>query len=217
MSHTERVLAVAFSPDSEYLATASGNDVWVWEAASGKQVDRRSHKATVIAVAFGVDGQYLATASGKDACVWEARSDKNVACIPHADQVSAVALSVDGQYLAAASGKNACVWEIKSRQKVRCVSHDDWVNTVAFSPDGRYLATGSADHTARVWEVSSGHEVARMLHGNGRKDSVISRDVRESSLGDVRAVAFSPAGQYLATASTDFTARVWEVSSGREV
>src|SRR5439155_707592 len=63
-----------------------------------------------------------------------------------------------------------------------------------------YLATGSEDHTARVWEVSSGREVARLPH-----------------VSSVNAAAFSPDGKYLATGSEDHTARVWEVSSGREV
>ena len=34
---------------------------------------------------------------------------------------------------------------------------------------------------------------------------------------DVHSVAFSPDGKYLATASLDNTARVWEATSGKEV
>jgi WD40 repeat protein len=58
------------------------------------------------------------------------------------------------------------------------------------------------DNTARVWEVTSGREVARMTHEDN---------------DDVQDVAFSPSGEYLATASWDNTVRLWEVSSGREV
>ena len=38
------------------------------------------------------------------------------------------------------------------------------VVAVVFSPDGRLVATASDDHTARVWEVSSGKQVATLGH-----------------------------------------------------
>ena len=78
--------------------------------------------------------------------------------------------------------------------------HENNVNAVAFSPGGDYLATTSTDDTARVWETTSGKEVARLRHQN-----------------NVNAVASSPDGKYLATASTDGTARVWDATSGKEV
>jgi WD40 repeat protein len=74
------------------------------------------------------------------------------------------------------------------------------VTAVAFSPDGRYVVSGSEDGTAWVWEVTSGHEVARLTHDDR-----------------VFAVAFSPDGHYVVSGSWDGTARVWEAASGHEV
>ena len=86
-------------------------------------------------------------------------------------------------------------------RSVARLTHDDWVVTaVAFSPDGRYVVSGSIDDTARVWEVTSGHEVARLTHDDW-----------------VSAVAFSPDGRFVVSGSIDNTARVWEAASGREV
>ena len=78
--------------------------------------------------------------------------------------------------------------------------YDNYVNASAFSPDGRYFATGSGDGTARVVDLSSGQEVARVQHG-----------------ASVNAIAFSPDGRYFVTGSDDGTARVVELSSGQEV
>ncbi len=44
------------------------------------------------------------------------------------------------------------------------MTHDYMVNSVAFSPDGKYVVSGSGDNTARVWEASTGKEIARMTH-----------------------------------------------------
>jgi len=42
------------------------------------------------------------------------------------------------------------------------VSHAHDIVDIVFSPDGRLLATTSKDNTARIWDVFSGKEVARL-------------------------------------------------------
>jgi WD40 repeat protein len=72
------------------------------------------------------------------------------------------------------------------------------VLAVAFSPDGAQLATGSYDEAARLWEASSGGELARMEHGS-----------------PVLAVTFSPDGVSLVTGSSYKTARLWTMNMGQ--
>ncbi len=38
------------------------------------------------------------------------------------------------------------------------VGHMGEVTSVAFSPDGKRIVTGSADQTARVWDVETGQQ-----------------------------------------------------------
>jgi WD40 repeat protein/serine/threonine protein kinase len=79
--------------------------------------------------------------------------------------------------------------------------HDHEVEHVAFSPDGRRIVTASKDHTARVWDASTGEAVTPPLrHGH-----IVSK------------AAFSPDDRRVVTASHDRTAQVWEVSSGQPV
>ena len=88
--------------------------------------------------------------------------------------------------------------------------HTDLVWTVTFSPDGHTLASESRDRTVCLWDVATGREVKRL----------------KGHEGPVRSVAFSPDGRFLTSGSGkdpsfheiwDYTVRVWDITSGREV
>ncbi|MGH3810866.1 MAG: NACHT and WD repeat domain-containing protein [Pseudonocardiaceae bacterium] len=121
--------------------------------------------------------------------------------------------------------------------------HDEIVAAVAWSPDGQRLATASSDRTARIWDPTSGSEIAA-LHGHTDRVWSVAWSPDKQRLatasGDrtvriwdpdsgseiavlhghndwVRGVAWSPDGQHLATASSDRTIRIWDSHSGSEI
>jgi len=79
--------------------------------------------------------------------------------------------------------------------------HDDKVWSVAFSPDGKYVVSGSDDNTARIWEVSTGKEVARISHDEG---------------GWVTSAYFSPDGRFVVSVG-GCVAEVWDATTGKEI
>jgi WD40 repeat protein len=91
------------------------------------------------------------------------------------------------------------LWCLRERKILP--GHNDTLPTVELSPNGRQLVTASADRTARLWDVSSGREVA-VLHGHEEA---------------ITFVAFSRDGLRVATSSADGTARLWDAETGREL
>jgi len=79
--------------------------------------------------------------------------------------------------------------------------HEKSVSRATFSPDGSRIVTASDDHTARVWDATSGLPIQTL---RGHEKAVAS-------------AAFSPDGSRIVTASDDNTARVWDATSGQSL
>jgi WD40 repeat protein len=137
-----------FSPDGKRIAAGTGNDVRVWEVASGREVLRLTgHTRRVWVAVFSPDGQQLAT-SGWDGKVkvWDAGKGREMHTLEGHDEtgVNHLAFSPDGKWLASAGhDKVARVWDVSTGKELAALRHpDSRIQHVAFSPDGKILATG---------------------------------------------------------------------------
>lgn len=79
--------------------------------------------------------------------------------------------------------------------------HDAGVTQAAFNRTGDRIVTASYDKTARIWDVSTGREIA-ILKGHE---------------GPVERAEFSPDGGRVITAARDDTARIWDADSGTQL
>ncbi len=201
------ICALAFSPDSQLLATnCDENAIKIWSVLRGIELRYLAeHDNSVTAIAFSPDGQFLASAS------WDntvkicpiAPGKPARALVGHSEAVKSVAFSPDGQLLASGSSdQTIMIWSADTGAATRSLKgHIGDVKSLAFSPDGRFLASGSWDHAVKIWSVATGL-LQRTLEGHA---------------GWVGCVAYSPDGQLVASASDDQTVKIWSVATGAEL
>lgn len=155
------------------------------------------------------------------------------------ERVTGFAWSPDGTALALGSFDG--VWLFKTDQWAesprRFAAFDSPVNALAYSPDGRLLATVSGP-TLRLWDVASETELTSIDASGPVAFSPDSSLIAATDGSDVRvfetttlterwrlpahrdvitALAFGPTGQVLASASTDTTARLWDMQLGEQI
>jgi hypothetical protein len=145
------------------------------------------------------------------------------------------------------AGNGAAVWELATgKLVVRLEGHEGGVRAVTWSSDGKLIASGGADHTMRLWDAATGKEQRKMegaampintvafspdgkVVAWGSEEGTIQllRLAREDgpvalpANGAVLALAFSPDGRTLATATRRVfqvkeAVRLWDVATAKE-
>jgi len=119
------------------------------------------------------------------------------------------------------------------------IDHGAAINSLVFSSDAERLLTGGDDGIARLWNTTTGLEIAQFDHGTAvysvdlssddtaavlggadRRASVWNLSTEErletlvGHLGEIRSVAFSPDGARVLTGSADRKTYLWTVEDG---
>ncbi len=222
--------AAELSPDGRLVLTSSGRGAVgrggypaLWDAATGRRLFvlvPAGEGADVggFSAAFSPDGRWAVTTHGvhwprpdRVVHLWDTATGREVADLRgHRAHVRSAAFSPDGRLVVTASADGtARVWEAGlGAEAERAAGRWPGVTLARLSPDGRRLVTADSGtgagqtFTARVWEVATGRELSRCEGGH---------------TGYLTALAFSPDGARVATASDDGTARVWEAATGKPV
>ncbi|MDZ8259960.1 serine/threonine-protein kinase [Nostoc sp. ChiQUE01b] len=214
--HSSSVLSVAISPDSNILASGSGDStIKLWNIATGEQIRtllleryaNKEHSNYVNSLAISPDSKTLASGSfDNNIRLWNLSTGEQIRTLSgylsgYSVAVFSVAFSPDGKTLASAnSNQKILLWNLETGEQIFILTeHSDAVLSVAFSPDGKTLASGSWDKTIKLWNLGTG-KLIRTLTGHSNY---------------VNSVAISPDSKTLASGSSDKTIKLWNLGTGK--
>ncbi|MSU21689.1 MAG: hypothetical protein EXS30_09875 [Pedosphaera sp.] len=201
------VLAIALSSDGKKLAVGHANQIWVYDVGQTNHSilgKLEAHRDVVQSLAWSPDGKWLASGGYRRILLWDAQGMKQSLEITNLiGRVTALDFTPDSTTLIAADGAETRsglvgVWAVgEIAPKATWTAHNDTVLDLKVSSDGKLLATASVDKLVKLWELSTGKEIARL----------------EGHSGHVLALAFKPDGSLLASGSADKEIKVWDIKT----
>jgi WD40 repeat protein len=201
----------ALSPDGEYAAFTVNGDIQLWKVDSGTLERTLSTDLSGVEwITFSPDGTSLLIGGHptQPSAVhqWDIKTDTKIRdFLGLRSETNVAVFSPDGRYVISGGDPGdarAILWDAKTGAQIR--TFRDFpvrygynnVQTFAFSPDSRHVLIGSANRTARMFDVETGLEVRRF----------------EDNKGYVVSVGFSPDGRKILIGSYQGGIYLWPTS-----
>ena len=201
--HTGRVWAVSFSPDGRHLASASSDEVLLWDLERGEAQSLCDGGISFTDVSFDPSGRYLAWSS-RDGLVTvrDLETSQSRSFQDQRQAALAIAFSGDGSLLASTGDDGRIVvrgtdgWNVQNTIETGATD----LISIAFDGTGKKLAAASLAGPVEIWALGTeagAHPVARV-------------PARMEKRWKVR---YSPDGSTIAVASWDGTVGFWDADT----
>lgn len=195
-----RIESMMLSPNGRWLAIAdSDGPVQVWDTSTGYLSFQVKHKALVKMVRMSSDSR-IAVSASVDGALWVWNLDTGRTRLDLTHQVRSVrcmAVSPDGRWLAIVSARDELMlWDIRSDNQGPVLDQGSF-RLLTFSRNSESVALVS-DAQLHVWDIATVTKTLSLPH---RNEYIV-------------AVDFSPDGNYVVTATHDWTLRLWNFEAG---
>jgi WD40 repeat protein len=212
----------AVSPSGAILATVDGEEIRLWELASGRELHRlKGQRFPIFALTFSPDGKVLASSGSQEVRLWDPETGAEIATLPWKRRQIGFPLlgfTSDSRTLIAGDTMDNKVhlWDVATRRESRQLEIQlngvrNFVQAFTLSFDGTTLAIGSPGATSgdkgvlSLWDVAAG-KLSRQLRCRRRI---------------VPVAAFSPNGKLLAVGEGDpigtGSISVWDLDTDKRL
>jgi len=215
MGHRDKVTFAGFSHRGDRVLTASRDGTArLWDLEGRLLALFEGHEGRVLRGAFSPGDRYVLTASDDaTARLWDGEGNLLSILSGHQGPVASAEFSPDGRLIVTASrDTTARLWSLVNGQVelVRILEgHEHAISIARFSTQGDRIVTASGDG---LWFENMSPETDACvwdLFGN------LVRELK-GHRASIESAEFSKDGAHLLTASTDGTARIWDLSGDEE-
>ena len=228
--HAGEITSIALSASGSLLATGGADGTAaLWSIANGTRLTSMDHGDRVARVAFMADPVRVVTGSTDGTVrIWQAHSEVEVAALGGGAEESQTTFTSRGAEFLKIAGDSLTIW--RERGSSQRLSLPMARRSAALAPNGEWAAVAGVGDVVRIWDARGQGETVSLPHpgqvdweeyarrvGRFRRDSQAASFQKQMSdtRGTVDLSGFSADGRYLLTTRLDFTARIWEVASGR--
>ncbi|UDD63191.1 hypothetical protein AFCA_010464 [Aspergillus flavus] len=201
------VNAVAFSPDSRLIASASmSKQVKLWDSVTGLLLHTLDQVFYTGGLTFSPNGAHVACSSWDDTIqddtvqLWDIDTGALYKSFPQpTSPVVNLTFSPDNKLLVLATSEDTIdICDLASERVIRTLEgHSDRVNALAISSDSKLIASGSNDNSVRIWKIDTGALLQTLEHS-----------------GPIRSVGLSPNNELMASVPRERAIWIWDAATG---
>lgn len=206
--------AVAFSPDSQFLAiervqNSQHTTIDTWNMKTGKQEHSLNYHADNISSMAFIGQQQLVTGSyDGTVTIWEVTGGPQEPIETQLNPTRILKFSIDGRFLVSISRDETIkLWD-PATEEVQTIypGYKSKILSVAVSSDGQLLATSLVDETIKIWNITTNSLQRNLITLPGSNDSIFW----------IWVAAFSPDNRLLVSISRPSTIYLWNVVTGAQ-
>lgn len=201
----QRVGHAVFSPTDDLILMASGRRAQLWDARTGVKLrETEELENRLLGVGFSPDGEkFFTRGAGEVLTIWRTEGPEQLFELRHEGNVWGGMFDPFGDKVVTQDGDSAfALWDAMTGQLVwRRKVNQGVVRWGGMSADGRWFANRAVDGESVIIDLETGETpFPPLVHGH---------------LND--GVSFYPDSRFVATASMNGYARLWETATGRTV